>query len=199
MKIFSDELHERLSVGRRGFRRGFGSVMGFLTNQFDERIIEKFLDRGDIKYLLLNSLGKKPMHGYELISDIESDFQGLYAPSPGAVYPTLQMLEEAELVKGDERDGKKVYSLTVKGEAELRENSERIKEILSRVSEHRHAHWFGSAMRNLSNSYTGLGADVFIGAKRNYHNGDANVELKLKKIQKILDDARKSVSDAWLS
>ena len=199
MKFLSEELENKFRVGKRGFRRGFGSVVGFLTNQFDERVIESFLGRGDVKYLILNSLGKKPMHGYEIISDVERDFQGLYAPSPGAVYPTLQMLEEAGFVKCEESDGKKVYTLTKLGEDELLANSARVKEILSRVSEHKELHWFGSAMRSLSGKYASLGSEVFLAARKHYHSGDGKVEVKLRSIEKILDDARKSVSEVWTS
>jgi len=201
MKVFDDKFvgacRNRFGVGKRGFHRGFGALRGFLTDQFDERIVEKFLSKGDIKYLILNSLKKKPMHGYEIMSSVEKDFQGIYSPSPGAIYPTLQMLEEGDFISCEEDGGKKVYSLTSKGEKELVDNHSRVDEILSRVSEHKQVHWFGREMRNLSKAYTGLGSDVFIGAKKNYRDGAGGVEDKMKEILKILDEARKSVSKVW--
>ncbi len=203
MRIFDEEFvgecRNKFGIGRRGIHRGFGSVMGFLTDQFDERIIEKFLGRGEIKYLILNSLGKKPMHGYEIITDIEKDFQNLYSPSPGAIYPTLQMLEEAGLIKGEEKDSKKVYELTKKGEKELSDNASRINEILSRVAEHREKHWFGREMRNLSEEYASLGSSVFFSARKAFSSGEKDVDVKLKKIGVILEESRKKILQVWSS
>lgn len=201
MKVFDEEFvncfRNKFSVGKKGFRRGFGSVMGFLTDQFDERVIENFLERGDAKYLILNALGKKSMHGYQIISDIEKDFQGLYSPSPGSVYPTLQMLDESGLISLEKKDSKKIYSLTKKGKKILEENKNRIKEIFSRVSEHREKHWFGREMRVLSSKYAGLGSEVFLKAKK--FSSDKSAENKLKSIEKVLDSARDEIIRIWSS
>ncbi len=50
--------------------------------------------RGVIKYIILDYLKDKPSYGYEIIRALEERFYGFYVPSPGTVYPTLQMLEE---------------------------------------------------------------------------------------------------------
>jgi DNA-binding PadR family transcriptional regulator len=52
------------------------------------------LGHGDLKLLLLALIEQQPRHGYELIRTIEEMFHGHYSPSPGAIYPTLTMLEE---------------------------------------------------------------------------------------------------------
>ena len=62
------------------------------------RVAEVFMSKGDIKYLVLYSILKKPMHGYEIISSISEEFVGLYKPSPGTIYPTLQLLEEQDMI-----------------------------------------------------------------------------------------------------
>jgi DNA-binding PadR family transcriptional regulator len=80
--------------------------------------------RGDIKYLLLEILKEGPRHGYEIINTLQSRFRG-YRPSPGSVYPTLQMLEEGGFVTGKEVDGKKVYTITEGGLKLLEERGER--------------------------------------------------------------------------
>ena len=77
--------------------------------------------RGDISLIILHVLREKPMHGYEVIRTLEERSHGLWRPSAGSVYPTLQLLEEQELVKARETDGKKVYSLTEKGETAAKE------------------------------------------------------------------------------
>jgi DNA-binding PadR family transcriptional regulator len=58
------------------------------------------------------------MHGYEMIKEIEERTQGAWTPSAGSIYPTLQMLEDAELIRGEEGDGKRRFTLTESGVAE---------------------------------------------------------------------------------
>ena len=70
--------------------------------------------RGDIKFMLLEILKKGPRHGYEIINGLEGQFGG-YRPSPGSVYPTLQMLEEGGYLTSQEVEGKKVYTITESG------------------------------------------------------------------------------------
>src|ERR1700691_5885377 len=74
--------------------------------------------RGDIRTALLVALGDGPAHGYELISRLEQKSGGTWRPSPGSVYPTLQLFEDEGLVHSEERDGKRVYELTDAGRAE---------------------------------------------------------------------------------
>ena len=81
--------------------------------------------RGDVRTSLLTLLADKPMHGYDLIRELEERSGGAWRPSPGSIYPTLQLLEDEELVTGEERDGKRVYTITDAGRAELEERRER--------------------------------------------------------------------------
>jgi DNA-binding PadR family transcriptional regulator len=74
---------------------------------------------GRLRLYLLKLLGESPCHGYEVIRQLEERFQGLYAPSAGTVYPRLAKLEAEGLVTHTEEGGRKVYSLTGDGEAEL--------------------------------------------------------------------------------
>jgi DNA-binding PadR family transcriptional regulator len=68
--------------------------------------------RGDIRIFLLTALLEGPAHGYELMSRLESRSNGRWRPSPGSVYPTLQLLEEQGLIRGREDSGKRVFELT---------------------------------------------------------------------------------------
>jgi len=81
--------------------------------------------RGDVRTGLLALLADKPMHGYDLIRELEQRSGGMWRPSPGSVYPTLQLLEDEGLIAGQERDGKRVFSITDAGRAELEERRER--------------------------------------------------------------------------
>jgi DNA-binding PadR family transcriptional regulator len=65
------------------------------------------------------------MHGYDVIQELESRSGGAWRPSPGSIYPTLQMLEDGGLVTSEDRDGKRVYSLTDAGKSEVEERKER--------------------------------------------------------------------------
>lgn len=71
--------------------------------------------------LLLVVLLDGPAHGYELIRRLEQRSGGAWRPSPGSVYPTLQLLEEADLLTGRDDDGRRIYEITDVGrtEAEL--------------------------------------------------------------------------------
>ena len=74
--------------------------------------------RGDIRRALLSALREGPAHGYEIMQRLESRSGGIWRPSPGSVYPTLQMLEDEGLVRSEQRDGTRVYELTEAGQKE---------------------------------------------------------------------------------
>ena len=81
--------------------------------------------RGDNRTAQLGALTDGPAHGYELIGRLEEKSGGLWRPSPGSVYPTLQLFEDEGLVRSVERDSKRVYELTEAGRAEAAERAER--------------------------------------------------------------------------
>jgi DNA-binding PadR family transcriptional regulator len=76
--------------------------------------------RGDVRAAALALLAERPMHGYEMIKEIEERTRGAWVPSAGSIYPTLQMLEDADLIRGEESDGKRRFTLTESGVAEQR-------------------------------------------------------------------------------
>ena len=73
--------------------------------------------RGEIRPLILAVLATKPMHGYEVITELEAQSGGRWRPSAGSVYPTLQQLSDEGLVTSEEIDGRRVYALTDEGKA----------------------------------------------------------------------------------
>lgn len=79
--------------------------------------------RGDLKYGLLDLLRDKPKHGYELIKDLEARSGGFYTPSAGAIYPTLQMMEDLGWVTSQTVEGKKVYTITALGTQTVQERA----------------------------------------------------------------------------
>jgi DNA-binding PadR family transcriptional regulator len=78
--------------------------------------------RGDIRAAVLALLAERPMHGYEMIKELEERTKGTWIPSAGSIYPTLQLLEEEGLISGEEADGKRRFTLT---DAGVEANSER--------------------------------------------------------------------------
>jgi DNA-binding PadR family transcriptional regulator len=89
---------------------------------------------GDMKYVILKLLAKRPMHGYEVMKELEEETHGCYKPSPGTVYPTLQWLEDEGLVSAETVEGKKVYSITDAGRAFLETNKSTVEDIFERVT-----------------------------------------------------------------
>jgi DNA-binding PadR family transcriptional regulator len=71
--------------------------------------------RGEIRPLVLAALATRPMHGYEVMQELEARSGGRWRPSAGSVYPTLQLLADEGLVTSEEVDGRRVYQLTEAG------------------------------------------------------------------------------------
>jgi DNA-binding PadR family transcriptional regulator len=71
-----------------------------------------------VRAAILALLAEKPMHGYQIITELTERSGGVWRPSPGSVYPTLQALEDQGLVTADKSEGRRVFSLTDEGRAE---------------------------------------------------------------------------------
>lgn len=74
--------------------------------------------RGDIRTAVLAILAEEPGHGYDVIQRLEEKTSGAWRPSPGSVYPTLQLLEDEGLVRSSEHNAKRVYAITDEGRDE---------------------------------------------------------------------------------
>ena len=94
---------------------------------------ESPFQKGDLKYVILDLIKEKPRYGYEIIRDLEELSHGFYTPSPGVVYPTLQMLEETGYASAAERDGKRVYTITEEGRKFLIERKDLADEVRSQM------------------------------------------------------------------
>ncbi|WP_166462850.1 PadR family transcriptional regulator [Amycolatopsis acidicola] len=77
--------------------------------------------RGMVPDLVLTALLDGPAHGYELMDRLERFSGGTWRPSPGSIYPLLQMFQDNRLVKCDETDGRRIFSLTGEGEKQAAE------------------------------------------------------------------------------
>jgi len=74
--------------------------------------------RGDVRAAIIALLQEQDMHGYQIIQEIAEKSGGAWNPSPGSIYPALQMLEDQGLIASDNVSGKRVFSLTEAGRTE---------------------------------------------------------------------------------
>jgi DNA-binding PadR family transcriptional regulator len=81
--------------------------------------------RGNVRAAILGLLMERPMHGYEMISELETRTGGVWRPSPGSIYPTLQLLEDEGLIEVTAEGGRKSYALTDAGRTAAENETER--------------------------------------------------------------------------
>jgi DNA-binding PadR family transcriptional regulator len=81
--------------------------------------------RGNVRAAILSVLAEEPMHGYQIMQQLEEHSGGMWRPSPGSVYPTLQLLEDQGFIKGEEVEGRRVFALTEAGKTEAEASKER--------------------------------------------------------------------------
>jgi DNA-binding PadR family transcriptional regulator len=144
---------------------------------------QQIFESGDMKYVILRLIREKPRHGYEVIKALEERMHGCYTPSAGTVYPTLQLLEDQDLVRAVDENGKKVYHITPEGEKFLDENQTTVDDILDRVKEAVRG-FAGGAMGDVNNAFGQLARLTFSKAWRSGPDDD-----KTRKIVEILKRA----------
>jgi DNA-binding PadR family transcriptional regulator len=169
--------------GRWGRRPGgFGFPFGP-----PERPGERFFGRGDLKVVILELLKDQPRHGYDIIRALEDRMRGHYRPSPGSVYPTLQMLEDLGYVTSAPQEGKKIYTITDEGRRYLDEQQSTVDDIRSRI-----ASAWDAAQRpeiaDLMNEVQQLAAALFRHGTRSFQDAE-----RLKKLREIVARARAEV------
>lgn len=108
------ELWDTLGQLRQGLEQTFGQGFG---QAFGQKVGTR-VGRGDVRAAILSLLAEQPMHGYQIIQQIEERSGGSWKPSPGSVYPTLQLLTDEGLIEVEESAGRKTYSLTPAGRTE---------------------------------------------------------------------------------
>lgn len=148
-----------------------------------------FFERGTLKFIILDLLAERPRHGYDIIRALEERSGGYYSPSPGTIYPTLQVLEDMGLVKVREEDGKKIYELTREGVAYLDEHKEHAREHRDRMGEHRPPMGRKEGA-NLMHEMKGVFRDIAQSAWTNLDDPE-----KLKAIREILVNAKTQIDE----
>src|SRR6266567_1459706 len=106
----------------------------------------RFFAHGDLRLVILHLIAEKPCHGYEIIKAIEEQAGGAYSPSPGVIYPTLNLLEELGHVTVSVGDGaKKRHTITAEGRAYLEAHRRSLDALLARMEEASRVHGGGPA------------------------------------------------------
>ncbi|MEQ9505406.1 MAG: PadR family transcriptional regulator [Hyphomonas sp.] len=110
----------RMGAHRRGRGHGSGS---------------RPLGHGDLRLLILSLISETPRHGYDLIQEIETRTGGAYKPSPGVMYPALEIIQDLGWAEVRTEDGKKTFHITLAGKAEIETEAESIAAIHARLAE----------------------------------------------------------------
>jgi len=146
-------------------------------------------ERGEIRYLVLDAIREQSRHGYEVIQHIEQRAGGTYRPSPGVIYPTLQMLEELGHAQVVDTEGRKAYGITDAGRADLEQNARAVEDFYQRFGDdawESHPEDFAEVMWRI--------ARLVKTFKRGARKGQLTPEI-LRGVRAVLDDALNGLED----
>ena len=108
------------NLGNLGNADGMWQAMEQLRATFEKKAgAGTRMGKGDVRAAVLSLLAEQPMHGYQIIREIEERSGGSWKPSAGSVYPTLQLLADEGSITAEESNGRKIYSLTEAGREEV--------------------------------------------------------------------------------
>lgn len=140
-------------------------------------------DRGVVRYLILDAVLQQPRHGYEIIQLIEERSGGTYRPSPGVIYPTLQMLEELGHTRVEELEARKVYAITAEGKRDLAEHADDVRDFYDNAGE---GSWddLADELHDLTQRVTRMFKSIGRAARRGRLTGTV-----MKKLRVVLDEA----------
>lgn len=133
-------------------------------------------NRGDVRAAVLALLAEQPMHGYQIISELDERTGGAWKPSPGSVYPTLQMLADEGLVRSEPEGGKNVFHLTDSGRRAAAEGDS--------------APWDAVAGDGATVDVRRTIAQLAMAFKQVTHTGTVD---QVERATRILNDARKAI------
>ena len=116
------------------FGHGFGHGWGHSARGHRSGGRRKLFDGAALKLILLRLIEQEPRHGYDLIREIEALSGGVYAPSPGVIYPTLTLLAEMGLIEEVVAQGsRKQFTITAAGSVHLAENHDMVEQVMDRL------------------------------------------------------------------
>ncbi len=148
----------------------------------------RFFGAGELRLVLLKLIADEPRHGYDLIKALEELTHGVYAPSPGVLYPTLSLLSDEGAI--EEQDGggsRKKFAITDDGRKELADNEEEVAALMERLEA------TGSSRRESQRPEIGRAMGNLMHALKNRVQRDGWTDELLADVTDILDDAAKRI------
>ncbi|MEU8223562.1 PadR family transcriptional regulator [Kribbella sp. NPDC048915] len=118
--------HQNYGPPWAGFFGGGGQMFGPPWGPPPPRWRGPKARRGDVRAAILAVLAEQPMNGYGIIQEIAERSGGVWKPSPGSIYPTLQQLEDEGLVTADAAVGRRTFTLTDEGRAYVAEHQDEV-------------------------------------------------------------------------
>ena len=179
--------------------RGWGRGQGFPFEAFGHEWrggASPRVDRGDVKLLVLSVLRDGPKHGYEIMRAIEQRTGSAYTPSPGVIYPTLQLLGDLGHIREVEGGERKVYELTDAGRAHLDESRQAEQDAWGQFERQPWQSLFAGfgteEQRQLREELFGLGRALFADGK--IFRADA---ARIARVRDALRTARQQIDAAF--
>lgn len=154
----------------------------------------RFFDHGELRYVVLALIGEQPRHGYDIIRAIEQRTGGAYSPSPGVIYPTLQLLEDVgHAISAKIKTERNSYEITPEGRAFLDENGSLIKDILSRMDHvgRRHASASPVIVEAMDNLKSALRSGAETWSEADAREIAVAIETAADRIRKLSNGPRK--------
>jgi DNA-binding PadR family transcriptional regulator len=186
-----------MHFGPRAFKELFEGAMPWGAwgeeDWHSRRRRPRFFERGDLKFVILDLLAEKPRHGYEVIKALEERAGGWYTPSPGSVYPTLQLLEDLGYVSATQQGEKKVYAITDSGRAFLAEHRDNLDGIWIRAGNVRWGNWDREMSAELQGCWREFARLARVVAQR-MSSGRVDAE-RLRRIRAVLVDAAREIEE----
>jgi DNA-binding PadR family transcriptional regulator len=138
--------------------------------------------RGDVRAAILSLLSEKSLNGYQIMQELEQRSRGSWRPSPGAVYPALQLLEDERLVQAESSSGGRIYSLTDAGRTYVSEHADELG-----------SPWETGNQPACDDNVLGLFAELKHIATATLQVVHAGSSIQTREAQKILNQTRRSL------
>ncbi|MEO7717721.1 MAG: PadR family transcriptional regulator [Capsulimonas sp.] len=150
------------------------------------------MERGALRFVLLDALSDGPKHGYEIIKALEERTHGQWVPSAGAVYPALQYLNDLDLVRDFPEGDRRVYELTAEGRTELAAQAERVEAFWSRFAAEPPSPSSQHEVEFLQEELEDLSKTIWRGLRSAIGAGDRDA---IRQVRAVVERSRNEVRD----
>jgi DNA-binding PadR family transcriptional regulator len=171
-------MHDSFPAGGFGGNNidGIWQAVEELRSRFEKRAGSR-AGKGEVRAAVLALLAERPMHGYQIIREIEERSGGSWKPSAGSVYPTLQLLADEGVISAEESNGRKIYSLTEAGREEA-------------TGQHASAPWSSAGFPAGTGSLPRAGVEL---AQATAQVGRSGSREQVQQAVAVLDEARRRI------